>query len=174
MSTGKEPFFLRAMHGLMAGMNALGTAWICVITVIICTDILGRLLFNYPLIGVPEIVKVSVVAIVWLQMAHTLKIGGHIRSDVVLDHLPPRWKALVNVMAAVLGIFVFGFLVYGGWPNMIEGWRIGEFEGELPVRVPTYPVRTIMILGAALTCFEFVVYGCRNLGRAMTATTEGA
>jgi TRAP-type C4-dicarboxylate transport system permease small subunit len=174
MSTGKEPFFLRTMHGLMAGMNALGTAWICVITVIICTDILGRLLFNYPLIGVPEIVKVSVVAIVWLQMAHTLKIGGHIRSDVVLDHLPPRWKALVNVMAAVLGIFVFGFLVYGGWPNMIEGWRIGEFEGELPVRVPTYPVRTIMILGAALTCFEFVVYGCRNLGRAMTATTEGA
>lgn len=170
MDTGREPPFLRAAHGLMAGMNALGTAWIGVITVIICADILGRLLFNYPLIGVPEIVKVSVVAIVWLQMAHTLKIGGHIRSDVILDRLPARGKALVNMMAAVLGIFVFGFLVYGGWPNMIEGWRIGEFEGELPVRVPTYPVRTIMILGAALTCFEFIVYGSRNLRLALTPT----
>jgi TRAP-type C4-dicarboxylate transport system permease small subunit len=158
------------MHSLMAGMNALGTAWIGVITLIVCAAILGRLLFDTPLIGVPEIVKVSVVAIVWLQMAHTLKIGGHIRSDVVLDHLPPRGRALVNVVAAVLGILVFGLLVYGGWPAMIEGWRIGEFEGELPVRVPTYPVRTILILGAALTCFEFVVYGWRNLRMALAAT----
>jgi TRAP-type C4-dicarboxylate transport system permease small subunit len=158
------------MHGLMALLNALGTAWIGVITVIICADILGRLLFNYPLIGVPEIVKVSVVALVWLQMAHTLRIGGHIRSDVILDRLSPRGKAIVNVIAAILGMLVFGFIVIGGWPNMLEGWRIGEFEGELPVRVPTYPVRTILILGAALTCFEFVLYGWRNLRLALAAT----
>ncbi len=170
MHTGTEPLAIRAMHGLMALMNALGTAWIGVITVIICADILGRLLFNYPLIGVPEIVKVSVVALVWLQMAHTLKIGGHIRSDVILDRLSPRGKAIVNVIASILGMLVFGFIVIGGWPNMLEGWRIGEFEGELPVRVPTYPVRTIMILGAALTCFEFVVYGWRNLRLALAAT----
>ena len=127
------------MHGLMAGMNALGTAWIGVITVIICADILGRLLFNYPLIGVPEIVKVSVVAIVWLQMAHTLKIGGHIRSDVILDRLPPRWKALVNMMAAALGIFVFGFLVYGGWPNMIEGLADRRVRGRAAGPRPHLP-----------------------------------
>ena len=27
---------------------------------------------------------------------------------------------------------------------MIEAWRIGEFEGEDPVRVPTYPVRSLV------------------------------
>jgi TRAP-type mannitol/chloroaromatic compound transport system permease small subunit len=147
----------------MAGMNALGTAWICVITLLICADILGRLLFNFPLIGVPEIVKVSIVALVWLQMAHTLRIGGHIRSDIILGRLSPEARAVVNVIAAILGLFIFGFIAIAGWPNMLEGWRIGEFEGELPVRVPTYPVRTILILGAALTAAEFVVYGWRNL-----------
>jgi TRAP-type C4-dicarboxylate transport system permease small subunit len=157
-----ESLPLRLIHGLMAVMNAAGTAWIGVITVIITADILGRTLFNAPIIGVPEIVKVSVVAIVWLQMAHTLKIGGHIRSDVVLDRLSPRGKAFVNLLAAALGIFVFGFLVYSAWPQMIEGWRVGEFEGELPVRVPTYPVRTILIVGATLTCIEFLIYGWRN------------
>jgi len=171
MDTGNERLPVRLIHGLMALMNAAGTAWIGVITILICSDILGRVLFNYPIIGVPEIVKVSVVALVWLQMAHTLKIGGHIRSDVVLDRLPPRGKALVNVLAAALGALVFGFLVYAGWPNMIEGWRIGEFEGELPVRVPTYPVRTILMLGAGLTCYEFFLYGWRNLRLALTRTT---
>jgi len=170
MDTGNEPLPVRLMHGLMAVMNAAGTAWISVITVLICSDILGRILFNHPIIGVPEIVKVSVVALVWLQMAHTLKIGGHIRSDVILDRLPPRGKALVNVIAAALGTLVFGFLVYAGWPNMMEGWRIGEFEGELPVRVTTYPVRTILILGAGLTGCEFVLYGWRSLRLALKRT----
>ncbi len=164
-----EPLPLRLLHGLMAIMNAAGTAWIAVITVVITADILGRTLFNAPLIGVPEIVKVSVVAIVWLQMAHTLKIGGHIRSDVVLDRLSPRGKAAVNILAALLGIFVFGFLVYSAWPQMIEGWRVHEFEGELPVRVPTYPVRTILVLGAALTGIEFLIFGWRNARVALGA-----
>ena len=74
------------------------------------------------------------------------------------------------VVAAALGTLVFGFLVYAGWPNMMEGWRIGEFEGELPVRVPTYPVRTILILGAGLTGCEFVLYGWRSLRLALKRT----
>src|SRR5574340_1212361 len=137
---------VKYLQGLMTVLNAIGTAWIGVITVLISCDILGRVLFNSPIIGVPEIVKVSVVAIVWLQMSHTLKIGGHIRSDVILDRLSSKGRAFIDLIASLLGAFVFGLLVYAGWDNMIEAWRIGEFEGELPVRVPTYPVRTIVLV----------------------------
>jgi TRAP-type C4-dicarboxylate transport system permease small subunit len=170
MRTIVESIPVKLLHGLMALLNAAGTAWIAVITVLITCDILGRVLFNSPIIGVPEIVKVSVVAIVWLQMSYTLKIGGHIRSDVILDRLSPRGRAFVDLIASILGAFVFGLLVYAGWHNMIEAWRIGEFEGELPVRVPTYPVRTIVLLGAALTSFQFVLFGWQSalkvIGRA--------
>ena len=154
---------VKLLQGLMTILNAAGTAWIGVITVLITCDILGRILFNSPIIGVPEIVKVSVVAIVWLQMSHTLKIGGHIRSDVVLDRLSPNGRASIDLIASILGAFVFGLLVYAGWDNMIEAWRIGEFEGELPVRVPTYPVRTIVLLGAALTSYQFLLFGWQSM-----------
>jgi TRAP-type mannitol/chloroaromatic compound transport system permease small subunit len=154
---------VKLLQGLMMVLNAAGTAWIGVITVLISCDILGRVLFNSPIIGVPEIVKVSVVAIVWLQMSHTLKIGAHIRSDVVLSRLSPKGRAFVDLIASVLGAFVFGLLVYADWDTMIEAWRIGEFEGELPVRVPTYPVRTIVLLGAALTSLQFILFGWRSI-----------
>src|SRR3989338_1924478 len=88
---------LQIHHRVMAVLNAIGTAWVAAITVLICDDVLGRALFSFPLIGVPEIVKVSVVAIVWLQMAHTLKIGGHLRSDVVLSRLSRRGRAILNL-----------------------------------------------------------------------------
>lgn len=163
MQATAESIPVKLIHGLMAILNAVGTAWIGVITVIITCDILGRVLFNSPIIGVPEIVKVSVVAIVWLQMSHTLKIGGHIRTDVVLDRLPPKGRAFIDLIASLLGAFVFGLLVYAGWDNMIEAWRIGEFEGEHPARIPTYPVRSIVLLGAALTSFQFILSGWRSI-----------
>jgi TRAP-type C4-dicarboxylate transport system permease small subunit len=148
---------LRVHYALMAGLNAIGTVWVAAITVLICADILGRALFSSPIIGVPEIVKVSVVAIVWLQMAHTLRIGGHLRSDVILGRLPPRGRAFFDLVACALGAVMFGLLVYSGWPSMVMAWELGEFEGEHPVRVPTYPLRTIVLLGAALMALQFLL-----------------
>jgi len=156
----------------MAGLNAIGSAWVAAITVLICADILGRLLFKFPLVGVPEIVKVSIVAIVWLQIPHTLKTGGHLRSDVVLRFLSGRSRAVADVFAYALGAIIFGLLVYSGWDTMIQAWEMGEFEGELPVRVPTYPLRSIVLLGAALTALQFLLMAVEALRRMVARTGE--
>lgn len=156
----------------MAGLNAIGTVWVAAITVLICADILGRLLFQYPLVGVPEIVKVSIVAIVWLQIPHTLKTGGHLRSDVVLRFLSARTRAALDVFAFVLGAIIFGLLVYSGWDTMIQAWQMGEFEGELPVRVPTYPLRSIVLLGAALAALQYLLMAAEAVRRLLVPGVE--
>ena len=148
---------LRVHYRIMAVLNAIGTAWVAGITVLISCDILGRVLFNSPIVGVPEVVKISVVGIVWLQMAHTLKIGGHLRSDVILARLSPKTRSIVDLIAYTLGAIVFGLIVFSGWNTMIMAWQLGEFEGEEPARIPTYPLRTIVLLGAALTSLQFLL-----------------
>lgn len=164
---------LRIHYTIMAALNAAGTVWVVGIAALVCSDVVGRALFNYPIIGVPEIVKVSVVAIVWLQMAHTLKIGGHLRSDVVLGRLSPRGRATVNLVACALGAVIFGLLVYSGWHTMITAWELGEFEGEEPVRVPTYPLRTIVLLGAALTSLQFLLQAVEAVGQLVSGRSGG-
>jgi TRAP-type C4-dicarboxylate transport system permease small subunit len=156
----------------MAGLNAVGSVWVAAITLLICADILGRVLFRYPLVGVPEIVKVSIVAIVWLQIPHTLKTGGHLRSDIVLRYLSQRSRAALDLFACVLGAIIFGLLVYSGWDTMILAWEMGEFEGELPVRVPTYPLRSIVLLGAALTALQFLLMAAEAVRRLASRTPE--
>jgi TRAP-type C4-dicarboxylate transport system permease small subunit len=156
----------------MAGLNAVGSVWVAAITVLVCADIFGRLLFQHPLVGVPEIVKVSIVAIVWLQIPHTLKIDGHLRSDIVLRFLSSRNRALVDLFAYVLGAIIFGLLVYSGWHTMIQAWQMGEFEGELPVRVPTYPLRSIVLLGAALTALQYLLMAAEAVRRLLVPVAE--
>lgn len=156
----------------MAGLNAIGSVWVAALTLLICADILGRVLFRFPLVGVPEIVKVSIVAIVWLQIPHTLKTGGHLRSDILMRYMPGRMRAAVDLLACVLGALIFGLLVYSGWDTMIQAWEMGEFEGELPVRVPTYPLRSIVLLGAALTALQFVLMALEAVRRLASRSSE--
>lgn len=153
----RSPPALRLFHWLLSALNLLGAIWVVLIMLLITADVGGRAFFNAPLAGVPEIVKISVVGLVWCMMAHTLKIDAHLRSTILLDRMSPGGRRSVEFVACLLGAVMFGLIVYSGWDQMIEAWRIGEFEGEEPVRVPTYPVRSLVVLGAALTALQFLV-----------------
>lgn len=142
---------------LLSALNMAGAAWVVGLMLLITADVAGRAFFGSPLFGVPEIVKISVVGLVWLMMAHTLRIGAHLRSTILLDLMPPALRRVVEIVSCLLGVAMFGLIVYSGWDQMIEAWRIGEFEGEEPMRVPTYPIRTMVVVGAALTALQFVV-----------------
>lgn len=141
----------------MASLNIIGAIWVFLIMLLITVDVVGRAFFNSPLFGVPEIVKISVVGLVWCQMAHTLKIGAHLRSTILLDRMPPVAQRTIEIISCILGAVMFALIVYSGWDNMIESWRIGEFEGEEPVRVPTAPIRTLVLIGATLTALQFLI-----------------
>ena len=148
---------IRLLHGLMALLNIIGAIWVVLIMLLIAVDVTGRAFFNAPLFGVPEIVKISVVGLVWCQMAHTLKIGAHLRSTILVERMPPRVRTVIEFISFLLGAITFALIVYSGWDNMIEAWRIAEYEGEEPVRVPTYPIRSLVLLGAALTALQFAL-----------------
>ncbi len=166
-------YLLLVFNRIIEALNAIGTVWVAAMMVLICGDIFGRALFNSPIIGVPEIVRVSVVGIVWLQMAYTLKIGGHLRSNIILDRLSINWQHIIEVLGCILGILVFSLAAYTSWDVMIEGWRIKEFEGELPVRVPVYPIRTIVLIGTFLTMVQFVVILCQNIFALFCSSSQG-
>lgn len=148
---------VKLLHGLMASLNIIGALWVLLIMLLITVDVIGRAFFNSPLFGVPEIVKISVVGLVWCQMAHTLKIGAHLRSTILVDRMSPAARRAIEIAACILGAIMFALIVYSGWDAMTESWRIGEFEGEEPVRVPTAPIRTLVLIGAALTAIQFVI-----------------
>lgn len=160
--------FLTLFEGLNARLSFLGSIWIAVLMLLIAVDVVGRAFLSITVYGVPEIVKVSIVGLVWLQMAYTLQIGGHLQSRLILDRLPPRVRMAFELVGYFLGSIVFILIVYSSWDGMINAWEIGAYEGEHPVRVPTAPIFTIVVVGAALTAIQFVIQMARE-ARALAA-----
>ena len=75
------------IHYLIKEMNALGTLWIFALVVLINTDVLGRNFFGRPLLGVLEILSISIVGIVFLQLAECLNSGKLTRSEVLMTRM---------------------------------------------------------------------------------------
>jgi len=137
-------------------MNSIATAWIFVIMFLMTGDVLGRTLFNHPITGTPEIVKISIVGIVFLQIPHTLWVGRHIRSDILLMRLSPRKRYIFESILFVVGILFFVGIIWAAWSLTVEAWQIHEYEGEGALRVPTAPIRTIILIGSAVTALMFL------------------
>lgn len=137
-------------------LNVAATGWIFFMIMIVVVDVAGRILLNSPLTGTPEIIKISNPAIAFLQITYVLWLGRHIRSTVVLSRVSPTVSALINILTALMGIFVFVLNFYSGWDLTVTALEVGEYEGEGTLRVPTSPLRIIILLGSALMVIQFI------------------
>jgi len=76
-----------------------------------------------------------------------------LRTTIVLDAVGLMGRRIIEVGATLLAIAFFVALAVGSYEPLLEAWRIGEYEGEGAMRVPTYPVRAIIFAMAVLTSF---------------------
>ena len=80
-----------------------------------------------------------------------------LRTTIVSDAVGPGVRRILRTITGMLGAIFFAVLVYSAWDHMIEAWEIGEYEGEGALRVPTYPVRTLMIATSVFACYAYLM-----------------
>lgn len=124
---------------------------------LVCADVIGRVVFNSPVKGTPEIVSFSIVIILWLQAAYAIRSGGMIWVDAVHTHLPHRVQRACELFGALLGIVFFGLVCWGGIDPALYAWNSNEFEGEGALRVPVWPARFLVVAGSFLGALNYLL-----------------
>ena len=165
----KTPVWRRLLtfEALVSGLNSLGSLWIVVLMVVINIDIMGRTALNMPLRGVPELVKLSVVAIVFIQLGHTLRSGRMTRSDGLLRILRTRLPRLSHALTLVFNLVsagLFALVFEASYPFFVEAWSTGEYAGiQGYVSYPVWPVRLIILIGCAVAAIQYCLFAWRDL-----------
>ena len=157
------------LHRLTAFMNAVGTLWILALMVLINADVIGRDLFAHPLRGVTEFVAMSIVGIVFLQLADTLHAGRITRADVLLGRLQrtrPAWADELHALFHMLGALLLGIILWASAGPLAESIRIREYVGAIgDFQLPVWPVRAITLLGLAVTTLTYAMLAWCDLRR---------
>ena len=156
---GRRP--AHALGSFGALLNGIGTVWIIALMALICADVVARSFYDRPLPRVPEFVGYSIVAIVFLQMANTLRRKKLTRADAFIDYLMehrPAAAGTYNALFHLLGAVVFGLIAWGLVPNAVEAFEEGEYFGQQgELTIPVWPFRAIMAFCAVVTAVEFAV-----------------
>jgi TRAP-type C4-dicarboxylate transport system permease small subunit len=140
---------------------------------LVCADVLGRALFNSPVKGTPEMVSMSIVIICFLLAGYSVQSGGMIYTDAVSGMFGVRGLAAAQLLSAVLGILFFGLIVWGSYEPMLHAIRSGEYEGEGALRVPVWPARIVVIIGAVLVVVSYALHAVRAIDMLITGKAAG-
>lgn len=154
-------------EALLSGLNSIGTLWIFVLMIVISLDVIGRTAFNSPLPGVLELVQLSIVGIVFIQLGHTLRAGRITRADNLIRTVQRRIPRLGYGMQAVFeiaGAAVFVILFQASLPMFVSSWESGEYAGiEGYITYPIWPVRLIILIGSVCAGIQFLLFAWRDL-----------
>jgi len=80
---------------------------------VVVADVVGRVAFNSPLKGTPEMVSISIVMICFLQAGYAVRSGGMINVDFLLVRMPARIQSYVMAAGALCGLGFFGLVCWG-------------------------------------------------------------
>ena len=155
-------------------MNGAGVVWVFALTFLICADIAGRTLFDSPLQAVPEIVALSLIACVFLQLAFAVDGARLTRADIFLSQIRRRSAGMAGGLErffAIAGALVLLAMAAGAWPDFVRALRTGEFVGvEGIYTLPITPIKFIVVLGAVTAASSYLLsLGVRTQAQSRTA-----
>jgi TRAP-type mannitol/chloroaromatic compound transport system permease small subunit len=158
-----------AFGRLIGLLNAAGSIVIGAVMLLMCADVLLRNLANLPIDGVAELVATSIIVIVFLQLPATVREGRMSRADLFIDPLLQRRPAAGRVLRglfSVAGIFACGVIAYASWTPLARSYGEAEYLGVPGVfTFPLWPMRAIVVLGAALAALQYLLLVIDDLWR---------
>lgn len=157
----------RLFNGWVFTLSGIGTVWIFLLMLLINADILSRFLFSVSIHGVTEIVELSIVGIVFLQLADAVSSGRLISSDGLFSKLVasrPRLGHALGVVFDLGGVAFFGAILAGIYPLFVESWQRGYFAGTEGIfTVPLWPLRLLLVVCCATIILVFLKLVWRHL-----------
>ena len=145
---------------LVTGANALGSIWIFIMMVMVVADVSGRCLFSAPIDGTTELVAMSVIAVLYVQIPYTLRSGRMTRSDafhVALTVKRPRIGHALGVLFHLAGAALMSVILSAAWPHTVDAYESDFYVGTIGVfTFPEWPMFFVVTFGCLLTAIQFL------------------
>jgi TRAP-type mannitol/chloroaromatic compound transport system permease small subunit len=154
---------------LTMALNAIGTMLIIIMAIAVNADILGRDLFNQPVPGVTEFLGLSIVAVVFLQMANTLREDRHVSNDLIMSAVAKRWPRtalLFYAMFYLVGALLMALIVWFVIPTFLENYQGNFYKGTAGyIEIPVWPFLLVVLIGAMAAMIQYVLLAAHEFRR---------
>ena len=135
-------------------------------------DLVLRLTEIGNLPGMQEIIEYLLFACVFLAAPWVLRLGSHVRVDLLASGLPPSLATVLDRCLDVVGLATCLILIWFGSVNLSAAYTFGSLQMKY-FNVPEWWLLTVFVASFSLLAFEFLSRLLRG-GAAPEAASDDA
>jgi TRAP-type transport system small permease protein len=143
----------------------------------VTADVFMRRVFNAPIFGAYDVIKVLLVIIVFCAVAEVMRVNEHVVVDTLVRLFPPNLKRLVTGLSYFLSMVILLAICWQSINYGLAMLRAGE--NMVLLRIPVAPFIFIVAFGyivfflVTLAHFIFIIFGVeKNTVTLLTSCTS--
>ena len=133
----------------MSGLTVL-----LAMVLVVFDAVVRKLAFSVP--GLYETSELFMVGIVFLGAGYVMARGRHIRVDLFVDRLNPRWRRYVEIVVLAMVVIAFTLVLWRSGDAAYTAWHIGEARSGL-IKYPVWPAKVLVPIGISVLWLRLVV-----------------
>jgi TRAP-type C4-dicarboxylate transport system permease small subunit len=135
------------------GLSWIGIACLVVVVISVTIDVTGRFLFRTGWGLAFELSLSSMVMMVWVAGAYTLREKRHIVISILSDRLSPKARARLEVIVYTLGGLICGIFTKSAW--LLFEWSLSIREVTVVSKLPLPILKFFIVIGFVLLSLQF-------------------
>lgn len=139
----------RAAAALNSTLGEFVSYWTVLAVFVFYYEVVARYVFNSPTIWAHESMFLLFGMQYMLAGGFCLRHGAHVRVDVLYGMMPPRARAVADVLTSVFFFIFAAALAVTGWIFFRDSFAIRE-ASFTEWAIPYYPIKFMLPLGGAL------------------------
>ena len=147
-------FLIQALGSMTSFLGkAGGVVLFCMMLLTVC-DVIGRYLFNAPIMGGYELTETMMATAVFLFIGYTQAAKKHISVDFLILFLPERGRWFLNLVTHTICLAVFGAIT---WMNVLRWMELMHRNEHTPIlHLPISPFLLVVAFGSFVFFVELL------------------
>src|SRR4030042_3135424 len=128
------------------------SAAVCIIMILVTSDVLKRAILRKPITGTPELTEFLMIPAVFLAFAWCAISGRHVKVDIVINHLSKRTQAYIQIITFFITLAIFAVITC---KNLLEAVEVEGTSSLL--EIPHAPFYWCLCAGLVVFCLSIWV-----------------
>lgn len=148
--------FYKKLSPVATFSNTISTVALAAMMFLTAIDVVGRKVFNSPLMGTYEITQLLMAILVSLGIAHCGIKKGHVNIDLVLMRLPRRTQGILGIITGLFALFIIAIAAWQTGVNASMQVRTGLTTPVL--MIPMFPFIAIVAFGLTMYFIVLIIH----------------
>ncbi len=146
----------RLLAPVERAFNLVAALFIFALMLVGVAQVLGRKILNMPVFGYIDLIEISMATFAFLGIAWCERLGGHVRMELVLTHLPRRVRFLFEVLGMLVALFVIAVLDWYAYQHFSRAYELGD--STIDAEYPLWPSKLLVPISFTLLWFRLFVH----------------